>query len=89
MAKGKKKGVSSGGPHKKHGPKRHLHRWCGVRKQEFSKAGVLSKYYDYESWALALAARGVKKFEASEFNSFVIMSMEKKKEYFASLKGQR
>jgi hypothetical protein len=49
MAKGKGKKVSSGGPHKKHGPKRHMFRWAGAMKHEFAKSGLLSKYNDFES----------------------------------------
>jgi hypothetical protein len=86
MAKGKGKKVSSGGPHKKHGPKRHMFRWAGPMKEAFAKAGILTKYHDYESWQLAMAARGIKKADRAEFNRFVVLSMEEKKAYFANLK---
>ena len=86
MAKGKGKKVSSGGPHKKHGPKRHLHAWCGAMKKDFADAGLLSKYEDFESWQLAMAARGCKKADKAEFSRFVVLSLEEKKAYFANLK---
>jgi len=86
MAKGKGKKVSSGGPHKKHGPKRHLHSWCGAMKHDFAKSGLLSKYYDFESWQLAMAARGCKKADYNEFKAFAVLTMEEKKAYFANLK---
>ena len=86
MAKGKKKVGGSGGPHKNHGPKRHLHRWCGAMKQDFARAGVLSKYHDYESWQIACAARGKRSVTQQEFEMFVILPMEKKKEYFTNIK---
>jgi len=86
MAKGKRKGTSSGGPHKKHGPKRHMHAWCGPMKEAFAKTGILTKYYDFESWQLAMAARGNKKADYNEFKAFAALSMEEKKAYFAALK---
>ena len=58
MAKGKGKKVSSGGPHKKHGPKRHLFRDYKPMIKAFADAGLLSKYDNYESWVLACQARG-------------------------------
>lgn len=85
MAKGKG-GRVSGGPHKNHGPKRHMHVWCGALKHEFAESGLLNKYHDYESWQLAMAARGVKKADEAEFSRFATMSMEDKKAYFANLK---
>ena len=60
MAKGRGKSTSSGGPHKKHGPKKHLFRWTGPMKQSFAQTGILSKYYNRESFELAVAAKGFK-----------------------------
>lgn len=85
MAKGKGS-RASGGPHKNHGPKRHMHSWCGAMKQDFAKAGVLSKYHDFESWQLAMSARGNRKADRAEFERFVVLSMEDKKAYFAAIK---
>ena len=86
MAKGKKKGASSGGPHKNHGPKRHMHAWCGSMKKDFADAGLLTKYHDYESWQQSMAARGRKDITRAEFNKFVLLSREEQKEYFKSAK---
>lgn len=86
MAKGKGKKAIGGGAHRAHGPKRHLHTWCGAMKGDFAKAGVLSKYNDYESWQLAMAARGVRKADYVEFCKFAVMSLEDKKAYLANLK---
>lgn len=85
MAKGKGS-KSSGGPHKNHGPKRHLHSWCGAMKKDFADAGLLSKYYDFESWQLAVSARGNRKATYADFQAFVVLSMEEKKAYFANMK---
>lgn len=85
MAKGKGKGASGGGPRRTHGPKRHMHRWCGADKSVYAKAGVLSKYNDFESWQLACTARGKKSSSQEEFNKFVVMSLEDKKQYFQNL----
>ena len=87
MAKGKGgKKVSSGGPHKKHGPKKHMFRWTGPMKKQFADAGLLSKYSDFESWQLAVAARGNRKATYADFQAFVVLSLEEKKAYFANLK---
>jgi len=86
MAKGKGKGASSSGPHKKHGPKRHLFKEYKPMVKAMADAGLLSKYHNFESWQLAMAARGCKKADRAEFNRFVILSMEEKKAYFANLK---
>ena len=86
MAKGKGKKVSSGGPHKKHGPKRHMFKEFKPMIHVFAKAGLLTKYNNFESWQLACAARGKKTADRGEFNSFVVLPIEQKKEYFKNLK---
>ena len=85
MAKGKGKKVSSGGPHKKHGPKRHLFKEYKPMIKAFADAGLLSKYHNYESFVLACNAKGKRNTSRQEFNSFVCLSMEDKKKYFQSL----
>lgn len=46
---------------KKHGPKRRMwHYYEKAVRVEFGKLGLLTKYNDYDSWKLALMARGVK-----------------------------
>lgn len=55
-------------------------------QRDFAKAGLLSKYYDFESWQLAMAARGCKKADKAEFDRFVVLSLEEKKAYFANVK---
>jgi len=82
MAKGKGGRTSASGPRRVHGPKRHMHAWCGAMKKLFADAGLLDKYHDYESWLLAMAARGCKKADKSEFDRFFALSMEEKKAYF-------
>ena len=50
MAKGKGKKVASGGPHKKHGPKKKMfHCWSSTMRWHFAKAGLLTKYNNFES----------------------------------------
>ena len=64
MAKGKGgKASAAAGPklRKKHGPKRHMFKGYKPMIKVFADAGVLDKYHDKESFALALAARGIKK----------------------------
>ena len=87
MAKGKGKKVSAGsGLRKKHGPKKHMFKEYKPMVRAFAQAGLLSKYHNFESWQLAMAARGSKKATYADFKAFVVLSMEEKKAYFASLK---
>lgn len=82
MGKSKARSASSVGKHKNHGPKRHIHRWTGAMFEDFAKAGVLSKYNDFESWQLAMAARGSRKTDYAEFCRFASMKFEDQKAYF-------
>ena len=88
MAKGKggRKATAGSGLRKKHGPKRHLFKDYKPMVKAMADAGLLSKYVNFESWQLAMAARGCKKADKAEFNRFVVLSMEEKKAYFANLK---
>ena len=85
MAKGKKSGASSG-LRKNHGPKRHMHAWCGAMKQDFAKSGLLSKYYDFESWSQACQARGSKHVTYEDFQEFRKLKFEDQKAYFKNFK---
>ena len=85
MAKGKGGSKSSGGPHKKHGPKRHLFKEYKPMIKAFADSGLLNKYHNYESFVLACDARGKRNASRQEFNSFVCLSMEDKKKYFQSI----
>ena len=50
MAKGKGKRSVSGGPHKKHGPKRHMfHAYNKAIRIEMAKLGMLKKESDSEA----------------------------------------
>ena len=64
MAKGKPASKITKGAkgRKNHGPKRHLHHNIEPKatRMAFARAGVLSKYDDYESFYLSLQARGVR-----------------------------
>jgi len=92
MAKGKggKTSVSAGPKlRKNHGPKRRLFHDYGnkIIRIELAKAGLLSKYNDYESWMLACQARGKRKdIDKAEFDKFVVLSLKEKKEYFKNIK---
>lgn len=89
MAKGKGKGASTGGPRKSHGPKRHLHSWTGALKSDFARAGVLSKYHDFQSWQLACTSRGIREISYGDFQKFQAMAFEQQKQFFADRKGKR
>ena len=87
MAKGKGKKVSSGGPHKKHGPKRHMFKEYKPMIHSIAKTGLLSKYYDKESFELALSARGIRQNVNAYWHEFVLLpTVAAKKEWFKNLK---
>ena len=64
MAKGKPSPKITKGAkgRKNHGPKRHLHHSIAPRalRMSIARDGALSKYDDYDSFCLALQARGVR-----------------------------
>ena len=86
MAKGKGKKVASGGPHKKHGPKKKMfHCWSSTMRWHFAKAGLLTKYNNFESWQQACQAKGKRDATQANFNEFVKLDKEAKDKYFEEL----
>ena len=86
MAKGKGKKVASGGPHKKHGPKKKMfHCWSSTMRWHFAKAGLLSKYNNFEAWQQACQAKGKRDATYANFCEFVKLDKEAKDKYFAEL----
>ena len=74
-----KKGVSHAGPHKKHGPKRHLFKEYKPMIKAFADAGVLDKYHNLESFILACQSKGLKHGSKEEWeNRFKIFTTELK-----------
>lgn len=87
MAKGKGKKVASAGPKKSHGPKKKMwHCWSSTLRMAFAKAGLLSKYYNYESWQQACQAKGKREVSYNDFLKFANLSKEEKDAYFKQLK---
>ena len=88
MAKGKggKRAVASSGLRKKHGPKKKMfHCWSSTMRWHFAKAGLLSKYNNFEAWQQACQAKGKRDATQANFNEFVKLSKEEKDKYFAEL----
>lgn len=86
MAKGKGGSKSSGGTHKKHGPKKKMfHCWDSTTRLHFAKAGLLTKYTNYESFVLACNSRGKRNPTEADFKEFCGLNKEQKKEYFKNL----
>lgn len=86
MAKGKGKKVSSGGPHKKHGPKKKMfHCWDSTTRLHFAKAGLLTKYHNFESFVLACNNRGKRNPTEADYREFRSLNAEQQKEYFKNL----
>ena len=87
MAKGKGKKVSSGGPHKKHGPKKKMfHCWTSTMRMHLAKAGLLTKYTNFESWQQACQAKGKRNTTKADFDEFIKLNQEQKVEYFKNIK---
>jgi len=87
MAKGKGgKRAASAGPKKMHGPKKKMfHCWSSTMRMHFAKAGLLSKYNNYESWQQACQAKGKRNTTKADFDEFVKLSQEEKEKYFENL----
>lgn len=87
MAKGKGKRVASAGPKKSHGPKRGMfHCWSSTIRMHLAKAGLLSKFENYESWQQACQAKGKRDISKNDFNEFARLSREDKVKYFDNIK---
>ena len=87
MAKGKGKKSSSGGPHKKHGPKKKMwHCWDSTMRLHFAKAGLLTKYHNRESFDQSMTAKGIRTDIASLWAEFIALSDDDKKEWFKTVK---
>ena len=75
---------------KRHGPKRKLfHEYTSTARLAMARGGVLSKYNDFESFCLALAARGIRekvtdmKFRWKKFCE--LPDLKARREYFKTL----
>lgn len=91
MAKGKKptSALSKGAKGRKnHGPKTHIHHdiYPKALRVAIAKCGVLTKYDNYDSWKLAVSARGGRNLAYNEFANFVVLTREQKDEYFRNIK---
>ena len=73
---------------KKHGPKRKMfHQYNKATRIEMAKCGVLSKYSDFESFALSCNARGVKSDPHYLWNEFIKLPTRKEQdEYLKTIK---
>ena len=61
MSKGKRKSASSGGPHKKHGPKKKMfHAYSKCIRIQMAKLGMLKKNFDSEARSQSESAKNPK-----------------------------
>lgn len=68
---------------KHHGPKRNMfHCWSRSMRLAFGEAGVLTKYSNKESFALACAARGVKNDIGLLWADFILCPTRQKQDEF-------
>ena len=89
MAKGKGKpsAPAASRQRKNHGPKRHLFKEFKPMIKVIADTGLLSKYYNKESFELSLAARGIKKDTNARWAEFKLLpTIAAKKEWFKNLK---
>ena len=85
MAKGKGKKVSSGGAHKKHGPKKHLFKEYKPMIKAMADAGLLTKYNNYDSFVIACQARGKRNPTTEDFKAFSVMTRLEQDQYLKNL----
>ena len=88
MAKGKGKKVSSGVPHKKHGPTKKLfHEWSSTMRWHFAKAGLLNKYSNRTTFDMSCTARGVRNVPDWLWKEMCSLETKKEKDkWFRDLK---
>ena len=68
---------------KHHGPKRHLwHDYDKVGRIDFGRIGLLTKYYDKESFTLAAYARGVKNDVNELWNEYKLLKTCREKDIY-------
>ena len=86
MAVAKKK--TSSGMRKSHGPKRNLfHNYPKGMRNQMARAGMLNKYTDYESFVLAIMARGIKTdYQRLWSQYFALSTIHDKREFLKGLK---
>lgn len=96
MAKGKKpaaKATKGAKGHHVHGPKRHLHHSITPQttRMALAKCGVLSKYDDFDSFSLAMLARGVRADMRMMWDEFCSIPMVQNEdgEWIANRPAQR
>lgn len=72
---------------KNHGPKRRMFKDCKPLVHDFARTGILSKFYNYESFAQAMAARGIRaNIKEMWLEFYPILNHQAKVEYFAHAK---
>jgi len=87
VAKGKGGSKSSGGPHKKHGPKKKMfHCWDSTTRLHLAKAGLLRKYNNKESFEQCITAKGVRNNTDDLWNEFIKLNEIDKKTWFKQIK---
>ena len=55
-------------------------------RMHLAKAGLLTKYTNFESWQQACQAKGKRNTTKADFDEFIKLSQEQKVEYFKNIK---
>lgn len=73
---------------KNHGPKKHMFKDFKPMVVAFARTGILSKFYNYESFVQSLAFRGVRSMTRELWADFSVLSYEAKKEFLKNIQAQ-
>lgn len=73
---------------KNHGPKKHMFKDFKPMVAAFARAGVLSKFYNYESFVQSLTSQGVRSMTKELWADFSILPYEAKKEFLKNIQAQ-
>lgn len=92
MAKGRKPAVRAAAVHKNHGPKRHLFHdiYPKATRIEMTNMGLCTKYNHFDSFVLALQARGIKRDYELYWSRFCALGGDRKKqdEFFKNVNSR-
>lgn len=72
---------------KSHGPKKKMwHCWDSTTRIHFAKAGILTKYYNKESFTQAVNAKGIRNNIDALWSEFKNLPKQEQKAWFKNLK---
>ena len=73
---------------KNHGPKRHMFKDFKPMVHIYAQTGILSKYYNYESFVQSIGSRGVRSMTKDLWEDYCLLSIADKKQFLKDIKNQ-